>query len=69
MGSGLSIRRRFPRLAVPVPLRAIGAVTGLTILLATAYGWTMGDSLARFGIVIVAVMLGLTAILLWLTDS
>jgi hypothetical protein len=42
---------------------------GAGLLLATAYGWTTGDSLARFGIVIVAVMLGLTAILLWLTDS
>jgi hypothetical protein len=68
---GLRMRfgRRFPRLAAPLPLRSVVAVVGVCLLLATAYGWTTGDSLARFGIVIVAVMLGLTAILLWLTDS
>ena len=68
---GLRMRfgRRFPRLAAPLPLGSVVAVVGVCLLLATAYGWTTGDSLARFGIVIVAVMLGLTAILLWLTDS
>ena len=61
--------RRYPRLAAQLPMRSVIAVVSAGWLLATAYGWTTGDSPARFGIMIVAVMLGLIAILLWLSDS
>lgn len=61
--------RRFPRLTAPLPLRTIASVIGVSILAAGAYGWATGDTLARFSMVILGVMLGLTWILLHLTDS
>ncbi|HEX7248182.1 MAG TPA: hypothetical protein VF351_08800 [Actinomycetota bacterium] len=68
-GRRMRFARRFPRLAAPIPMRSAVAVVSGCLLLATAYGWATGDSIARFGIVIVGVMFGLIAILLWLTDS
>lgn len=63
------IGKRFPRLGAPLPLRAIGVAATGPIALVAGYGWTTGDTLARYAMVIVVVMLGAIAILLWLTDS
>ena len=63
------IGQRFPRLGAPLPLRAIGVAAAGSIALMAGYGWTTGDTLARYGMVIVVVMLGAIAMLLWLTES
>jgi hypothetical protein len=60
---------KFPRLGAPLPLRAIGVAATGSIALVAGYVWITGDTLARYAMVIVGVMLGAIAILLWLTDS
>lgn len=63
------IEQRLPRLGASIPVRGVAiAALGSTTLM-VGYGWISGDTMARFGIVIAFTVLGVIALLLWLTDA
>jgi hypothetical protein len=63
------IARRYPRLGGSIPPRMLTAIALLGVVGVAGYGWTSGDTVARFGVVVAGVMILAVALLIWLSDS
>jgi hypothetical protein len=62
------VARRFPRAGARIDPRAALIVATVPLFGAMAYVWIEGDTLARFGLILVIAMIGLVALLISLTD-
>ena len=60
--------RRFPKAGADLLPGAALAIVAVPVLGALAYGWVEGDTVLRFGIIVVLAMAGLVALLLRLSD-
>jgi hypothetical protein len=61
------LRGRFPRMTAPVNASLVIVTVAVLTMLGVAVAWVRLDTLGRFGLVVVFVLLGASALLVWLT--